>query len=189
MAQELAAALQAVRRDLSTAPDDAVAPRTPLPLSDAYDHDWMDQPAPADTMQIWGHCTDFCESSDSRQTSGLTIAEHGLQCRSLPTVWINATNAVGGSVLVSTPVAQGYAHGTYRRSDAPALRRRSTAVELALSGSGIDPDEVGYEVKYLTLTVGDARRLAAGLIRAAEVADRMDRDFLGATSRRRGAGG
>lgn len=111
-------------------------PLVPLPLSDDYDHDWMSKPDPEDTTQIWGHCADFCESTDSRQTSGLTVAEHGVWCQSTSTVWIDATDVRSTSVLMSTAEARCYTHGTYRR-DENVLRNRLTLVQLALSGTSI----------------------------------------------------
>lgn len=173
---------------------DEVTWLVPRPLSDDYtsrtfNRVMRDEPAPdepEETIELWGHCADFCESSDSERTNGLAVGEHGLWCRSLSTASVDGKDEHGERAYVAAQAAEPYHHGTYRREDVYGNIGGAT-VHLVLAGEGIAPDSdehEGNDARYLVLSVGDAYRLAAGLVKAAEVADRRDRDFNGAKRRR-----
>lgn len=148
----------------------------PRPLSDDYPTD----PDPThDTIGMWGYCAEYCMSSDDQRTNGLTVAEHGEWCRSSMTAYIKAADNHASRVTVSTVAAEPYRHGTYALGGV----NLDQVVQIELVGPGIEPDD-DDEARTLTVSIGDAYRLAAGLVRAAEIADSMDRDFRGATRRR-----
>lgn len=167
----------------------------PLPLSDDYDHSWPPKPSthtgtpdpadPSDVVDMWGHCARFCESSDSSQTSGLTVGEHGVWCKSASSIFVTGTDLVGERADIGVQIAEPYLHGTYHRADVWASHARRTSIHVDVTNSGVTGDDASYDqTRTFDISVGDARRLAAGLLRAADVADRLDHDLAGAKARR-----
>lgn len=172
--------------DPATFESDALVPR---PLSDDYEEDGWRHPTthtgqpdptdPTDLVQLWGHCADFCYVTDDHRTDGLTVTEHGPWCRSQAMVFTDAHDAgTGRSLHLTTEVAAPYLHGTYHRT---AIWRRPRRNQVQITVTDSDGAE-----QVISVGVGDALRLAAGLTRACAVADRLDQDLNGAKARRAG---
>jgi hypothetical protein len=174
------------------APVASDAPLVPQPLSNEYDPNWHRWSLPArsgrpdpcdhtDLVQLWGHCTDFCDATDDPRTEGLTVAEHrGSWCTSQAIASIDGQDTdTSQRLALHVEVARPYLHGTYHRTAVWRSRHHEVQVQLTLS----DGDDV---LRVVNVDVGDALRLAAALTRAAAVADRLDRDFSDAKARRNG---
>lgn len=160
----------------------------PTPLSDHYDtrHPILeprrsgppDPSDPTDVVQLWGHCADFCNEIDDARTDGLTVTEHGLWCISRATAYTDGRDAESGRRLnLRATVVRPYLHGTYHRTAVWHRHPDTERVQLEIT----DGDDL---VAVVNIEVGNALRLAAGLTRAAEVADGRDHDFNEAKSRR-----
>ncbi len=180
---------QNVQHDNTTDRLLAGVPLVPQPLSDAYASDWRrllapgthtgrpDPADPTDTIQLWGHCESFCDAVDAVRTDGLTVAEHGPWCRSLPIASVDVHDVATGRCLgLQAAAVRPYRHGTYHRAD---IWRSQGYAEVQLTL--FDGDDC---LQVVNLIVGDALRLAAGLTRAGEVADRRDLDFNAAKAER-----
>lgn len=145
----------------------------PLPLADGYE-----DPA----VPFWGHCQAFCNDPDSRRTDGLTVEEHGGPlCRSGMIAYIEARDRRAQRATLAAAVVAPYLHGRYAPGSRPSLLQ--PLVELSLAADGVAPDEGDTERSFY-ISVGDALRLAASLVRAAEVADGLDRNFNAAKAAR-----
>lgn len=149
-------------------------PTAPRPLSPDYtDH--------TDPGAIWGHCRPYCIASDLPEIAGLSVDEHGDHCRSVSTIYVRAAEGATGLPMgISTHVVRPYLHGVYEVEERQSAWRTDDTIELSLYAETGSGDE-----SAVRMTVGDARRLAAGLLKAAEAADLLDRDVNGATAERR----
>lgn len=126
----------------------------------------------ADTSDVFGHCRRFCILEGP--TSGQAVEEHGPWCESRTAVGVHGSAESDGSeITVFGAIVEAYMHGEYRRSDV-WMANRNTMVRLTLFGEGIEADD-GGEAKQVQLTVGEARRLAAGLAFLCDQADALDR--------------
>jgi len=168
-------------------PDRTTSQRlVPLPVSDHYARGYTahvggrtgqpDPNDPSDTIEVWGHCRPFCSATEGIRTDGLTVGEHGPFCQSQMTAGIDGRDMAGERASIYATVVQAYQHGTYLRADLYG-RHFEPEVQLDLVLRGIEPDEGDSDARKVNISIGDARRLAAGLIRAAEVADRLDIDL------------
>ncbi len=81
-------------------------------------------------------------------------------------------------------LAKLYTHGTYRTDDLHrGLERHRPLVRIEL-----EDGEDHADGAVMLLSVGEVRRLAAGLLHAADPADELDRDLNGAVAKRRRLG-
>ncbi|MDR6862168.1 hypothetical protein [Phycicoccus sp. 3266] len=132
---------------------------------------------PADTVKVWGYCTDFC--IESGPANGMSVEEHGKVCESRSLSVSQVTSDDGRGFGISSRVVRPYYHGEVHRSlvygDA-----RDSRVELELSA---DDAPWGSEPERLRLSPSAARSLARHLLHLADTAEGVQ-SFLGTKERR-----
>lgn len=109
------------------------------------------------------------------------MTEHGTYCSS---AFVSSADIVGKSftgdpVDVFVSVVGQYTHGVYHRSERYGSPNPPKFARLTFLGDGFEPDTADdpwEEGKHLHIKSQDARALAAALIRAADVLDRLDMD-------------
>lgn len=127
---------------------------------------------PEDTIDLCGHCTTFCAHDLPRSSS---VDEHGPWCSSLHGAALEGRDATGADFSIFANLVSLYTHGVYRRSQLTADKHlwHEPLVRLGLISKNITPDQDDDEAANFFLTVGDARRLAAGLTYLADAADHL----------------
>ncbi len=159
-----------------------VGPHAVYPVSDLPEDERLldrDRKAPEGHDDAWGWCAPFCVADGP--TNGQTVTRHGPWCTSTSAASVEGHDPQGSPRWLSAALAKLCTHGTYRTEDLRmGMDRHRPLVRLVLD-DGVD--EVDGAVMFLS--IGEVRRLAAGLLFAADTADGLDRDLNGAVAQRR----
>lgn len=152
-----------------------------------------DHPAPgtkppvitdADSIRLVGQCAPFC-ALEHVPAMASSVDDHGPWCTSLSCAGISARDDCGEHLYIDACLVALYTNGVYKHSELAANRDlwRDTFVRLTLVPDSSIPIE-GEPAVNAFISIGDARRLAAALSHAADMADRLDRNLNDALAER-----
>lgn len=139
----------------------------PVPVFPLPVREYSAGPARDGEVRLHGYCAWFCGSEVPAQ--GASVADHGRAwCESLPLATMSGTGIEGRDVELYVALAKGYHHGFYRQEDLQAhgARYNQPCIHFLVV------DAHRHRAEWMADS-GQARRLAAGLVHAADVLERL----------------
>jgi hypothetical protein len=126
---------------------------------------------PDDEHDVYGHCAGWCViDTGSHHGRGAPVEDHGPKCTSSAS-GVDGVSEDGTAFELYASVVSPYLHGRYRTQDLPSMDDAQPRVELEMIGAGVIPDPDENEVKSVSLSVGEARRLIRQLEHWCDLAD------------------
>lgn len=117
-----------------------------------------------DLISMHGWCAPFCDSEGP--ANGTSIEDHGTSCESRPIGAVHCVDKANQSDAIYLALHEHYTHGVY---SAPLLEGSRTGYARLHFGS-VEEDD-GLDGLYLTS--GEVRVLAAQLVAAADILDKI----------------
>jgi hypothetical protein len=126
---------------------------------------------PEGQCSIYGHCSKFCIIGHwEGKPAGMEVSEHGPWCESKGRGHASGYSPAGKRRQTEVSLAMAYRHGSYVGERKTVNPRDTEYVKLEIVE--------GDDSTTIFLPIGEAHRLAAGLIAVARAADRLDESLV-----------